>query len=96
MDNLAECEHMVELYMTGNPCTHWEHYKDYVIARVKTLKRLDGEDVTKSQRLAAMQHFKLIESKLRIAAEENIEKKKKEQEEGTANPDAYTKESRVQ
>ena len=43
-----------------------------------------------------MQHFKLIESKLRIAAEENIEKKRKEQEEGTANPDSYTKESRVQ
>ena len=34
MDTLAWCENMYELYLTGNPCTHWEGYKDYVIAKV--------------------------------------------------------------
>lgn len=39
---------MVELYMTGNPCTQWSGYKDYIIAKIDTLKRLDGEDINKS------------------------------------------------
>jgi protein TilB len=34
MDNLAECEEIRELYMTGNPCTYWPDYKDYIIAKV--------------------------------------------------------------
>ena len=53
MDNVAMCEEMRELYMTGNPCCSWPGYKDYVIAKVWTINRLDGDDVTKSQRLAA-------------------------------------------
>ena len=53
IDNLQECENMQELFMTGNPCTQWEGYKDYVIARVSQLKRLDGEEISKSQRLEA-------------------------------------------
>lgn len=34
MDNLAACEEIKELYLTGNPCTHWEGYKEYVMAKV--------------------------------------------------------------
>jgi protein TilB len=34
--------------MTGNPCTQWEGFKEYLIARVGQLKRLDGEEITKS------------------------------------------------
>jgi len=34
MENLACVESICELYMTGNPCTDWEGYKDYVIAKV--------------------------------------------------------------
>ena len=53
VDNMQECENLQELYMTGNPCTQWEGFKEYLIARVSQLKRLDGEDITKSQRLEA-------------------------------------------
>lgn len=44
---------MNELYLTGNPVTSWPGYRDYIIARISTIRRLDGEEVTKSQRLAA-------------------------------------------
>jgi len=34
MENLAECESIQELYLTGNPCASWPDFKDYVIAKV--------------------------------------------------------------
>ena len=68
MENLSECEAMNDLYMTGNPCTHWPDYKEYVMGKVPQLRRLDGEDITKSQRLAAKQKLKELEEALRIAA----------------------------
>ena len=94
VDNLAECEELQEVYMTGNPCTYWEGFKEYVIARVSQLKRLDGEEITKSQRLTARQKLKELSAKLKIAAAENIEKKKNQDPEELK--DAYTKECRVE
>ena len=58
------------------------------------LKRLDGEDVTKSQRLEARQKLKSLQEKLRVAAAESIERKKKISPEEYEQ--MYTKESRVQ
>lgn len=94
VDNLEEVPDIQELYLTGNPLTSWPGYKDYIIARVPQLKRLDGEDVTKSQQLQAKQRLKQLQAELKIAAAENIEKKKNQDPEELKN--AYTKESRVQ
>jgi protein TilB len=58
VDNLCEVETLSDLYLTGNPCCYWEGYKDYVVARISQLKRLDGEDISKSQRLEARQRLK--------------------------------------
>ena len=79
--------------MTGNPCTQWDGFKEYLIARVGQLKRLDGEEITKSQRLEARQKLKMWSEKLKIAAAENIEKKKKISPEEYET--MYTQESRV-
>ena len=91
IDNLAECEDFKELYLTGNPCTSWPNYKEYIMAKVWTINRLDGEDVTKSMRLAAKQKIKVLEAELKQLALENIEKKKHE----VHNPESYSKETRV-
>ena len=53
IDNLAEVPDFRELYFVGNPAAQWEHWKDYIVARVDTLGRLDGDDVTKSWKLSA-------------------------------------------
>jgi protein TilB len=53
MDNLAELPDFRELYLLGNPATDWEHWKDYVVARLPHLGRLDGEDVSKTWKLKA-------------------------------------------
>lgn len=42
MDNLAELPDFRELYMVGNPCTDWEHWKDFVVAKLPHLGRLEG------------------------------------------------------
>lgn len=34
MENLSECESIVELYLTGNPCTNWPNYKEYIMGKV--------------------------------------------------------------
>ena len=94
IDNLEEVPDIQEVYLTGNPLTSWPGYKDYIVARVPQLKRLDGEDVTKSQQLQAKQKLKQLQAELKIAAAENIEKKKNQDPEELKN--AYTKESRIE
>jgi len=53
VDNLCELSDIRELYLVGNPCTDWEHWQDYLCARLPTLGRIDGTDITKSKKMAA-------------------------------------------
>ena len=48
MENVAYLDSMNELYLTGNPCTNWPNYKEYIYGKVPQLRRLDGEDIQKS------------------------------------------------
>lgn len=90
---MMECEELQELYLTGNPCCSWEGYRQYIIARVSQLKRLDGEEISKSERLAARQKLKELSEKLKVAVAENLAKKA--QYDPEERKDAYTKEYRV-
>jgi protein TilB len=94
MDNLAELPDFRELYIIGNPCCDWEHYKDYIVARLPELGRLDGDEVTKSWKLRAAQNLEQMTKELTSAARKNIEKKVLEEREGTKDPNAYSKEWR--
>ena len=44
-----------ELYLTGNPCTDFIGYRDYVIATLPQLSSLDGQEISKSERINASQ-----------------------------------------
>jgi len=94
VDNLAELNDFREIYMCGNPCTDWPHWKEYLMARIPSLGRIDGDDVTKYKKLAAKQSLESMEKSLTIAARKNIEKKILEDKEGSRHPNAYTKEFR--
>lgn len=48
LECLAECPDFNELYLTGNPVCDWPQYKTYAVAKIPTLKRLDGDEITKS------------------------------------------------
>eukprot|EP00294_Goniomonas_avonlea_P008640 CAMPEP_0114557588 /NCGR_PEP_ID=MMETSP0114-20121206/9915_1 /TAXON_ID=31324 /ORGANISM="Goniomonas sp, Strain m" /LENGTH=438 /DNA_ID=CAMNT_0001742895 /DNA_START=16 /DNA_END=1332 /DNA_ORIENTATION=+ len=57
-----------ELYMVGNPCTQWPHYRAYVLATLPQLKKLDGKEVTASERIQALQELEAMKAELKIAA----------------------------
>eukprot|EP00242_Pyramimonas_sp_CCMP2087_P004427 CAMPEP_0198204380 /NCGR_PEP_ID=MMETSP1445-20131203/7783_1 /TAXON_ID=36898 /ORGANISM="Pyramimonas sp., Strain CCMP2087" /LENGTH=434 /DNA_ID=CAMNT_0043876237 /DNA_START=163 /DNA_END=1467 /DNA_ORIENTATION=- len=64
VESLQHNEFMDDLYLMGNPCTDWEGYRDYVIAVVPTLKRLDGKEVTPTERIIAKQNYPALRQRL--------------------------------
>lgn len=63
-----------ELYLTGNPCSLYEGYRDYVIATLPHLKTLDGTAIEKSERILATQNYGVIKARI---IQQQIEYKKK-------------------
>ncbi len=94
MEELEYCCHLQEIYLTGNPCTEWKDYIEYVIAKLPQLIRINGDDITKSQRLAAKAKLTKLEDDLEVLAKDSIEKKEFEKKEGTFNPDKWSPENR--
>mmetsp|Transcript_25023 Transcript_25023/g.18880 ORF Transcript_25023/g.18880 Transcript_25023/m.18880 type:complete len:120 (+) Transcript_25023:171-530(+) len=68
VENMAEVQSLNELYLTGNPCTNWPGYKEYIYAKVPNLRRLDGEDITKSMKIIALQKLPELTAELRALA----------------------------
>jgi protein TilB len=93
-ENLEYCQNFTELYLTGNPCTDWPNYRQYVIAKIDTLMRLDGNEIPRSERLAAKTVLPKLEKELEILAEESIKKKEREKKEGKYDENAWTRENR--
>ena len=75
LENLEWCPNFTELYLTGNPCTDWPNYRQYTIAKVETLLRLDGTEIEKSERLEAKTRLPKLEEELVKVAAANIIKK---------------------
>ena len=75
-----------DLYLTGNPCmSHWESgYRDYVIATLPQIEKLDGTEVTRTERIKAMQRLPELERELKllapIAAERKAEQRARQRE----------------
>mmetsp|Transcript_42922 Transcript_42922/g.104984 ORF Transcript_42922/g.104984 Transcript_42922/m.104984 type:complete len:440 (+) Transcript_42922:24-1343(+) len=61
-----------ELYLLGNPCTEFEGYRLYVIGSLPQLKKLDGNNVTASERILAAQQLKELRERLVVAAKEKV------------------------
>ena len=62
------------LYLTGNPCALYEGYREYVAAKLPQLRTLDGIDITKSERIQAVQQLPLIEARIIRLSAEHTEK----------------------
>ena len=43
LESLAGNDHLRELTLMGNPCTDWPGYREYVIAKLPQLEKLDGQ-----------------------------------------------------
>ncbi|KAG8457132.1 hypothetical protein KFE25_012707 [Diacronema lutheri] len=62
---------LTELYLTGNPCAQWDGYRQYVLASLPQLTKLDGVDVTRSERIEAVQALRGLERRLALDAAAN-------------------------
>ena len=69
-----------EMYMTGNPCAKFEDYRDYLIATLPSVQRLDGIEVTTTERLEAQQNIKAIRASIVSQQEEHFAQEKRKQE----------------
>ncbi|CAF4247228.1 unnamed protein product [Rotaria magnacalcarata] len=89
VENLRDNIHLADLYLTGNPCGDHEGYRDYVIATLPQLQKLDGNEITKTERILALQKNQKNEferTKSEREADENYWDRKSE----------YTPESRIE
>ena len=81
IESLQKNRHLEELYLTGNPCTDYEGYRDYVVATLPQLKTLDGKEITKSERILALQRLKELRQLIAEQQKEHREKREKEKRE---------------
>lgn len=61
-----------EIYLLGNPCSEFEGYRYFVIGTLPQLKKLDGNNVTATERILAGQQLKEIRERLVVAAKERV------------------------
>eukprot|EP00042_Codosiga_hollandica_P027581 m.138445 g.138445 ORF g.138445 m.138445 type:complete len:460 (+) comp52529_c0_seq4:105-1484(+) len=85
VESLACNRHLRELFLTGNPCTKFEGYRDYVIASLPSLQSLDGLHIEKSARIQATQNLPKLRRQMQelvaaYEAEQEAGRRKKEEE----------------
>ncbi|XP_026559488.1 protein tilB homolog [Pseudonaja textilis] len=70
--------HLEELFLIGNPCTDFEGYRQFVVATLQQLRFLDCKEITRSERIQALQHYPELERK--IYQQEQTYRLKREEE----------------
>ena len=66
--------HLRELFLVGNPCADWPHYRAYIIGTLPQLGSLDGDLVKQSERISARQDYDEIhDTLLRELREEGVD-----------------------
>jgi len=89
---------LTELYLTGNPCTNFQNYREYCISSLPYLTRLDGTEITRTERIKAVQkhaenHSQILKDEEKALANREQQKldyqKKLKQRLANSDPDAF-------
>ena len=80
VEKLKHNVHLQELYLTGNPCTEYEGYRDFVIASLPQLVTLDGKEITKSERISATQQLETLRKEITQQQQKYALKREREKE----------------
>lgn len=78
VENLTSNYNLENLYLTGNPCTDYDNYRDFVIGTLPQLTTLDGKDIERSDRIKALQNLKIIRSDI-LFEQENYRHQRRKQ-----------------
>ncbi|XP_033058668.1 protein tilB homolog isoform X4 [Trachypithecus francoisi] len=73
--------HLKELFLMGNPCASFDHYREFVVATLPQLKWLDGKEIEPSERIKALQEYSVIEPQIREQEKDHCLKRAKLKEE---------------
>lgn len=57
IESLVKNIHLKDLYLTGNPCTDYKWYREYVIVKLPQLKSLDNIEINKSEKIKVIFYF---------------------------------------
>lgn len=80
VESLCHNLHLQELYLTGNPCTEYDGYREFVVATLPQLVRLDGKEITKSERITALQQLQEVRRLVAAQQKQHTLKREKEKE----------------
>ncbi|KAJ8729315.1 hypothetical protein PYW08_000896 [Mythimna loreyi] len=78
VETLTGNYNLTNLYLTGNPCSDYENYRDFVIGTLPQLNHLDGKDIDRSDRIKALQNLPMIRSDI-LFEQENYRHQRKSQ-----------------
>ncbi|KAK6195350.1 hypothetical protein SNE40_000800 [Patella caerulea] len=81
LESLKNNYNLRELFLTGNPCTEYEGYKEYVLGTLPQLQYLDGREIEKSERIKACQEYSLIRTRIVQQQLEHKVKREKQKKE---------------
>ncbi|CAL1543835.1 unnamed protein product [Lymnaea stagnalis] len=81
IESLKDLYNFRELFLTGNPCSDYEHYREFVIATLPQLQWLDGVEIEKSERIKAIQNLPFIRGSILQQQERYKKKRAKEKAE---------------
>ncbi|XP_053169606.1 dynein axonemal assembly factor 11 isoform X2 [Hemicordylus capensis] len=73
--------HLRELFLTGNPCTDFEGYRQFVVATLPQLKFLDCREIGRSERLQALQNYPEVKKQIQEQEQAYLLKRSREKEE---------------
>ena len=74
-------------YLTGNPCTGKDGYRDFVITTLPNLRILDGQEIEKSERILARQRYDEIRARFLNDREIKLSEEPKNEKEVANEPD---------
>ena len=66
--------------MTGNLCTDFEGYREYVVATLTQFTHLYGKEISKSERIEAVQSYGNVKAEIIRQQKEYLKKKWKEKQ----------------
>jgi protein TilB len=68
LDNLSGLLHLKDLYLMGNPCMEWPGAREFLFSKLPQVERLDGQEISKSDKISAAQRYKDLLTELRALA----------------------------
>ncbi|XP_049958762.1 dynein axonemal assembly factor 11 isoform X1 [Schistocerca serialis cubense] len=80
VESLKNNIHLHTLYLTGNPCTDYKGYRQFVVASLPQLRQLDGTDIERSERILAVQVYKNVKKSIKLDQKLYQEKREKQKQ----------------